>query len=118
VVVLILSYTQAISGLSLGILLLGPNLWRLGTGLFLMGFSSAPLTIWGRTLRVQVIPEPMRGRTFALPRTLILGTAPLGGAIAGWLLPLIGIPAMVLITALLAGVPGPAGLKARELRHS
>jgi MFS family permease len=112
-----ISIAQAISGLSLGILLLGPSLWGLGTGLFLMGFFSAPLTIWAQTLRMQVIPEPMRGRTFALLRTLMQGTVPLGGAIAGWLLPLVGIPLMILITALLAGVPGLAGLRVKELRE-
>ena len=35
----------------------------------LLGFFSAPLTIWAQTLRMKVIPNPLRGRTFALPRT-------------------------------------------------
>jgi len=113
-----ISIAQAISGLSLAILLLGPNLWGLAIGLFLMGFFSAPLTIWAQTLRMQVIPDEMRGRTFALLRTLMQGTVPLGGAIAGWLLPLTGISAMVLLSALLAGLPGLAGLQVREMRHT
>jgi MFS family permease len=113
-----ISIAQALSGLSLAILLAGPTLWSLVTGLFLMGFFSAPLTIWAQTLRMQVIPEEMRGRTFALLRTLMQGTVPLGGAIAGWLLPLAGIFALILLSALLAGIPGLAGLRVREMRQA
>jgi MFS family permease len=111
-----ISIAQAISGLSLGILLLWPNLWGLSAGLFLMGFFSSPLTIWAQTLRMQVIPEELRGRTFALLRTLMQGTVPLGGALAGWLLPLVGISAMIALSASLAGLPGLAGLQVRDMR--
>jgi MFS family permease len=113
-----ISVAQAISGLSLGILLLVPNLWGVGAGLFLMGFFSAPLTIWAQTLRMRVIPEEMRGRTFALLRTLMQGTVPVGGALAGWLRPLTEISTVILLSALLAGVPGLGGLQVREMRRS
>jgi MFS family permease len=83
-----------------------------------MGFFSAPLTIWAQTLRMRVIPEEMRGRTFALLRTLMQGTVPVGGALAGWLLPLAGISTLILLSALLAGVPGLGGLQVREMRRS
>jgi hypothetical protein len=103
---------QMLSGATLGILLLGKQLWWIILGLTLFGFFSAPLTIWAQTLRMQIIPEPLRGRT------LMQSAYPLGGAAAGWLLPLLGIPAMIGLSALLVGAPGLAGYPVRELRQA
>ncbi len=47
--------------------------------LTLFGLFSAPLTIWAQTLRMQIIPESLRGRTFALLRTLMQSANPIGG---------------------------------------
>ncbi len=99
-------------------LLVGAGLGFVGSGLFLLGFFSAPLTIWAQTLRMQVIPADMRGRVFALLRTLMQGATPLGGALAGFLLPLAGIPMMVIASAVLIGFPGVIGLQVAELRAS
>jgi hypothetical protein len=84
-------------------------------GLFLLGFFSAPLTIWAQTLRMQIIPIEMRGRTFALLRTLMQGATPLGGALAGFLLPVIGIFLTIGMSALVIGVPGLVGMQVQEL---
>jgi MFS family permease len=99
-------------------LLLAAHFGSVLSGLFLLGFFSAPLTIWAQTLRMQVIPPDLRGRTFALLRTLMQGATPLGGAFAGFLLPVTGIAIMIALSALVIGLPGLAGLQVRELRRA
>jgi MFS family permease len=107
---------QILSGASVGLLLIGPSLWTVAPGLILLGLFSAPLTIWAQTLRMQVIPERLRGRTFALLRMLMQSGSPLGGAIAGVLLPMIGLPAMIALSAMTIGLPGIAGYQISALR--
>jgi len=107
---------QILSGLSLLLLLFSSNAWLVMLGLALLGAFSAPLTIWAQTLRMQVIPEQLRGRTFALLRTLMQSGNPLGGAIAGALFPLMGMGAMIAATAALVGVPGLIGYQVKALR--
>jgi MFS family permease len=85
-------------------------------GLALFGAFSAPLTIWAQTLRMRVIPASLRGRVFALLRTLIQAAGALGGVVAGWALPALGLPLLVAAAALLVGLPGLAGLALRALR--
>jgi hypothetical protein len=84
----------------------------------LLGFFSAPLTIWAQTLRMKIIPNAMRGRTFALLRTLMQSATPVGGGIAGLIMPLLPISAMILLSALLVGVPGAIGYGVKELRSA
>jgi hypothetical protein len=111
-----ISVSQLLAGLSLGLLVLGDGLgWAL-PGLFLLGLFSAPLTIWAQTLRMQIIPEGLRGRTFALLRTIMQGATPLGGALGGGLLPVAGVVAMVGLTAAIIGTPGLLGMSVGELR--
>ncbi|HET9905862.1 MAG TPA: MFS transporter, partial [Anaerolineales bacterium] len=114
-----IALAQILSGLSLALLLIGPSaFWSVATGLFLLGFFSAPLTIWAQTLRMQVIPPEMRGRTFALLRTLMQGATPLGGALAGFLLPVWGMQWIVGLSSLVIGTPGLAGLQVEELTQA
>jgi len=110
-----ISLAQILSGLSLMFLLAGSSFGSVLIGLFLFGFFSAPLTIWAQTLRMQVIPSDLRGRTFALLRTLMQGATPLGGALAGFLLPLWGIQMIVGLSSLIIGSPGLVGLQIKEL---
>jgi MFS family permease len=107
---------QILAGASLALVLVGPTQWTVGTGLFLLGIFSAPLTIWVQTLRMRVIPERLRGRTFALLRMLIQSGSPIGGALAGALTPAFGLPAMIVLSALRVGVPGATGYQVRALR--
>jgi len=109
---------QILSGMSLALLLLESNFWAVASGLFLLGFFSAPLTIWAQTLRMQIIPTEMRGRTFALLRTLMQGATPLGGALAGFLLPVAGMQLMILLASVVIGAPGLAGGQTRKLRRA
>lgn len=110
-----IAFAQILSGLSLLFLVAGSSFGLAAIGLFLLGFFSAPLTIWAQTLRMQVIPPDLRGRTFALLRTLMQGATPLGGALAGFLLPIFGIPMIVGLSALVLGAPGVAGLSVKSL---
>jgi len=110
-----IALAQILSGASLIFLLGGSVFWFVAIGLFLLGFFSAPLTIWAQTLRMQIIPPDLRGRTFALLRTLMQGATPLGGALAGFLLPVWGIQIIVGLSSLVIGSPGLAGLQIKEL---
>jgi len=109
--------SQLLSGLSLTLLLPGkPLVWSL-LSLALFGLFSAPLTIWAQTLRMQIIPEALRGRTFALLRTLMQGTNPLGGLLGGFLLPVLGMPVMILLSVVIIALPGPLGYNVKDLRQ-
>jgi len=87
--------TLGFSGLSLGLLLPSQSLWAAFPAFALAGFFSAPFTIWAQTLRMRIIPYNMRGRAFALLRTTMQSTPPIGGAIAGLVLPVLGVPVMI-----------------------
>jgi MFS family permease len=106
---------QILAGASLALLLVpSPAAAVVGLGLF--GLFSAPLTIWAQTLRMRVIPEALRGRTFALLRTLMQGGGPLGGVLAGAAVPALGLPVVLGLAVLVVGGPGVIGLRVRELR--
>jgi MFS family permease len=107
---------QVLTGLSL-LLLTGRTVWLVAIGLALFGVWSAPLTIWAQTLRMRIIPERLRGRTFALLRTLMQSGGPLGGAAGGLILPVIGIPATIVVAAVVIGVPGLLGARVGEVRR-
>jgi MFS family permease len=113
-----LALAQILSGLSLALLIVETTFWAVASGLFLLGFFSAPLTIWAQTLRMQIIPNEMRGRTFALLRTLMQGATPLGGALAGFLLPVTGVQMMIGLSSLVIGGPGLAGTQIKELMQA
>jgi MFS family permease len=113
-----IAFAQILSGFSIAFLLIGFTFAGAALGLFLLGFFSAPLTIWAQTLRMQVIPSELRGRTFALLRTLMQGATPIGGAVAGFLLPVTGLPMMIVVSLLVIALPGLAGLQVAELRQA
>jgi len=114
--------TQILSGLSLILLPVGEGVgrpvWGAAVGLALLGVFSAPLTIWAQTLRMQIIPAELRGRTFALLRTLMQGAGPLASAAAGAILPLVGVSALVAASAVLIGGPGLLGVRVKALRQA
>lgn len=109
---------QFLAGASLALLLGVRGTGGVITSLVLFGAFSAPLTIWAQTLRMQVIPEPLRGRAFALLRTLMQGANPLGGIMAGFLLPLLGLPAIIGLSTLVIGLPGLLGYGVKTLRSA
>ncbi len=108
---------QACAGAALALLLLPQQIWLVALSLALYGFASAPLTIWAQTLRMRIIPDQLRGRSFALLRMLMQSGNPIGGALAGLLVPLVGIAAAIGCSALLVGLPGGLGYSVAALRN-
>jgi hypothetical protein len=113
---LLICIAQVLSGGAIGLQLLAANAWWTGLCLVLFGAFSAPMTIWAQTLRMRIIPEALRGRTFALLRMIMQGGGPLGAVIAGAALPLIGVPALVAAASLVVAVPGLLGARVSRLR--
>jgi MFS family permease len=109
---------QFLTGASLTLLFLGRSSWLSIASLTLFGLFMAPLTIWAQTLRMQIIPEALRGRTFALLRTLMQSANPFGGMISGMLLPVLGIPGMIGLSAIIISIPGLLGYRVSDLRRS
>jgi MFS family permease len=99
-----------VSGLILSLLLLRPNLPGMALILATSGFVESSLTPWAQTIRMRLIPSHLRGRVFALLRTSMQSTRPIGSVLGGVLL--VGgdlTPALAAI-ALLIAVPGAIGL--------
>jgi MFS family permease len=111
-----IALAQLCSGVALLPLALHSTLLAL-VALTAYGFCSAPLTIWAQTLRMRIIPERLRGRSFALLRTIMQSGGPLGGALGGMLIPLAGVTAVVLGAAAVIGLPGIAGGRFGNLRR-
>jgi MFS family permease len=107
--------TQTLAGLSLALALFGPSAWSTVPALFLLGFFSSPMTAWAQTLRMRIIPPRLHGRSFALLRTLMQVSSPAFSGLGGVLLPVVGLTAMIGLSAGLIGVPGLAGAQVREL---
>jgi hypothetical protein len=71
--------------------------------------------IHGTTVRMRLIPPELRGRVFALLRTLMQSTPPIGAVIAGFTLGGGSFGSAVVLMAALAAVPGILGLIAPAL---
>jgi MFS family permease len=98
------------SGLVLLLWLLQPPVIALGAILFVWGSLSSSLTPWAQTIRMRLIPPEMRGRVFALLRTSMQSTRPIGAVVAGLLLTNGDLTVAIVAMALLFGVPGFIGI--------
>jgi predicted MFS family arabinose efflux permease len=72
--------------------------------LALLGLLTAPMTAWAQTLRMRVVPPDGHGRLFALLRTAMQATPPLGAGLGALLLPH-GPAVTVLTVAAVMGLP-------------
>ena len=108
---------QTLAGACLLLIALAPGLWSASAAMLLFGVFSAPLTVWAQSLRMQIIPERLHGRAFALLRTIMQGGNPLGGLLGGALFPLAGLLPTVAASALLISLPGLLGLALPALRR-
>ena len=97
------------SGLLLLLWLLRPGALALAAILFVWGSLSSSLTPWAQTIRMRLIPTEMRGRVFALLRTSMQSTRPIGAVVAGFLLARGDLSVAILAMALLFGLPGLVG---------
>jgi len=82
------------------------------------GAMTTPMTAWAQTLRMRLTPEGLHGRLFALLRTAMQATPPLGAALAAATVPrgvtptVAAVVAVMAVPALLAG-PGLARAEVR-----
>ena len=105
-------------GAAVAAVAMSPTIGVTAVSLALYGAFSAPLTIWGQTLRMRVIPPGFHGRCFAIMRTLMQGGGPLGGLSAGFALPVLGVRSAIGGVALITCVVGGLGLMISELRRA
>jgi len=99
-----------LSGLILSLLLLRPQLPVILLVLAASGIAESSLTPWAQTIRMRLIPPALRGRVFALLRTLMQSTRPIGAVLAGVLLAGGDLTPALAASALLVAVPGLIGL--------
>src|SRR5689334_7284930 len=64
------------------LVLLATSLVATLLGLTVLGACSAPMTAWAQTLRMRLVTEQAHGRLFALLRTVMQATPPLGAGLA------------------------------------
>lgn len=101
-------------------LLLRPPLVPTLVLLAAFGAMTTPMTAWAQTLRMRLTPEGLQGRVFALLRTAMQATPPLGAALAAATVPrgvaptVAAIVAVMAVPALLAA-PGLARAEVRPL---
>ena len=107
-----------LSGVAVVAVAICPNAIGAALGLALYGAFSAPLTIWGQTLRMKIVPPRFHGRCFAIMRTLMQSGAPLGGVSAGFVVPLLGVRAAIAGIALITCLVGALGLTIAKLRRA
>jgi MFS family permease len=98
------------SGLVLLLWLLQPPVIVLGAILFVWGSLASSLTPWAQTIRMRLIPPEMRGRVFALLRTSMQSTRPIGAVVAGILIAGGDLTIAIFAMALLFAVPGFIGI--------
>jgi MFS family permease len=122
---------QAAAAVSFLALLATPRQLLVGAGFFAVGLLSAPMTVWAQSLRMRRIPPALHGRAFAVLRTLMQATPPLGTALVTPLLVhtqlvaasiamtvIAGLPALYLIVAVGDGSSAPtAGAAERPTVH-
>jgi MFS family permease len=99
-----------LSGLILSLLLLRPSLVPMLIILAASGLVESSLTPWAQTIRMRLIPAHLRGRVFALLRTLMQSTRPIGSILAGILLAGGDLTPALVAIPLLVGIPGAIGL--------
>ena len=98
------------SGLILSLLVLRPGLPLILVILVGSGLAESSLTPWAQTIRMRLIPPELRGRVFALLRTLMQSTRPIGAIAAGLLLGGGGLTPALVAAAALVAAPGAVGL--------
>jgi len=98
------------TGLALFVLVVTPPLPVAIGAIALAGVFGSSLTAWAQTIRMRLIPPELRGRVFALLRTLMQSTGPIGALVAGVLLAGGAIAPVLAVSAGLVMLPGFVGL--------
>jgi hypothetical protein len=107
-----------LSGAAVAAVAISPATAGVAIALTFYGAFSAPLTIWGQTLRMKIIPPGFHGRCFAIMRTLMQSGGPLGGLSAGFAIPVLGVRSAIAGIALITCLAGGLGLTIAKLRRA
>ena len=105
-----IAWSLLVSGIVLVPWVFKPGVLVLGSILFVWGATSASLTAWAQTIRMRLIPPDLRGRVFALLRTSMQSTRPLGAVAAGLLLTGGDLTTAIVLVVLMFVVPGLIGI--------
>jgi MFS family permease len=109
------------------LLLIVPSVGVTVTALVALGLGSAPMTAWAQSLRMRLVPAEAHGRLFAVLRTIMQATYPLGVVLAALIVPhgttatvlaisaVMGLPALLLGPALVRRAPRPAPMDADHI---
>jgi MFS family permease len=92
-----------------------PGVPVMAAGYLVVGLFSAPMTVWAQSVRMRRVPAAARGRVFALLRTLMQATPPIGAALVTPLLQPGRLAPAALLMAALAGLPAVALLPVHRL---
>jgi MFS family permease len=84
---------------------LAPRSAVLAVGFLLVGLFSAPMTVWAQSLRMRRIPPALHGRAFALLRTLMQGTLPLGSLLVTPFLATDSVGQAAIVMSMIGGLP-------------
>lgn len=107
-----------LTGVALSLLLIRPPLAGTVVVLVAAGLCASSLTAWAQTIRMRLIPPHLRGRVFALLRTLMQSTPPIGAITGGALLALGHVTPAIAVMAGVMAVPGLVGLVLPALGRS
>jgi MFS family permease len=99
-----------LTGLIRALMIVRPDLFFMILILAASGVAESSLTPWAQTIRMRLIPAHLRGRVFALLRTSMQSTRPIGSIIGGLLLVGGDLTPALIAQALLIAVPGAVGL--------
>ena len=99
-----------ITGLIRGLMIVRPDLIAMIVILAASGVAESSLTPWAQTIRMRLIPPHLRGRVFALLRTSMQSTRPIGSILGGLLLVSGDLTPALVAQALLIAIPGAIGL--------
>lgn len=105
-----IAWSLLVSGVVIAPWILSPSELELAALLFIWGATGSSLTPWAQTIRMRLIPSEMRGRVFALLRTSMQSTRPVGSVVAGLLLSTGGLTVAIGAISLLFVVPGLVGI--------
>lgn len=113
-----IAVVQLIAATGFLALLATPHTVGVAAGFLVIGMFSAPMTVWAQSLRMARIPAPMRGRGFAILRTLMQMTPPIGAALVTPLLVAGQLGQAALAMTLIAAIPALILLACRNISGS
>ncbi len=106
----LIAWGLALGGLPLLVIAASSHWLVVAVALTLSSVIQAPLTVWAQTVRMRIIPGGLRGRIFALLRTVMQFGPAIGGVAGGAIVGLIPSAAVVALITTLMSLPGVAAL--------